>query len=105
MDKREMTEAFLLKKDKELKEKTLQVVEAIINAELQIKDIKASIKEIKEEAKADGVAIKEVMKTLNLLKKELKTSDVEKAEINGLTDFFNQEPKIIQMLQELVTNN
>lgn len=97
-----MTEAFLIKKHNDLKQKTLEFTAEILNLELKIKEYKESIKQIKQEAKVDGVAVKEIVRALNIMKKERKTSEQDKREVQEMLEFLEGETSITQMLDELV---
>lgn len=102
MTTKEMTEAFLIKKHNDLKQKTLEFTAEILNLELKIKEYKESIKQIKQEAKVDGVAVKEIVRALSIMKKERKTSEQDKREVQEMLEFLEGESSITQMLDELV---
>lgn len=102
MTTKEMTEAFLIKKHNDLKQKTLEFTAEILNLELKIKEYKESIKQIKQEAKVDGVAVKEIVRALSIMKKERKTSEQDKLEVQEMLEFLEGESSITQMLDELV---
>ena len=67
--------------------------------------IKESIKEIKIEAKVEGVAVKEITKALSIMKKERKTSDQEKQEVQEMLDFLENQSNITKIIEDLITKN
>lgn len=105
MTQKEMTEAFLIKRDEDLRQKTLDYTAELLNLELKIKEIKESIKELKIEAKVEGVAVKEITKALVIMKKERKTSDQEKQEVQEMLDFLENQSNITKIIEDLITKN
>lgn len=105
MTQKEMTEAFLIKRDEDLRQKTLDYTAELLNLELKIKEIKESIKEIKIEAKVEGVAVKEITKALAIMKKERRTSDQEKQEVQEMLDFLENQSNITKIIEDLITKN
>lgn len=104
MTSREMTEAFLIKRHEDLRTKTLDFTAELLNLELKMRDIKDSIKQIKKEAKVEGIAVKEIMKALAIMKKERKTSEQDKQEVQEILQFLEEQSSITQMVEELVIN-
>ena len=100
-----MTEAFLIKRDEDLRQKTLDYTAELLNLELKIKEIKESIKEIKIEAKVEGVAVKEITKALAIMNKERRTSDQEKQEVQEMLDFLENQSNITKIIEDLITKN
>lgn len=105
MTKQEMTEAFLIKKHQDLKEKTLQYTNALLQIELQIKDLKESIKDLKAEAKVEGIAVTEISKALSIMKKERTTSEQEKQEVAEMLEWLESEGTISRIVDDLTTKN
>ena len=101
MTQKEMTEAFLIKRDEDLRQKTLDYTAELLNLELKIKEIKESIKELKIEAKVEGVAVKEITKALAIMKKERRTSDQEKQEVQEMLDFLENQNNITKIIEDL----
>lgn len=97
-----MTEAFLIKKHEELKQKTLEFTSEILSLELKIKEYREAVKQIKKEAKVEGVAVKEIVRALSIMKKERNTSEQDKIEVQEMLEFLEGESSITQMLDELV---
>ena len=105
MTQKEMTEAFLIKRDEDLRQKTLDYTAELLNLELKIKEIKESIKELKIEAKVEGVAVKEITKALDIMKKERKSSDQEKQEVQEMLDFLENQSNITKIIEDLISKN
>lgn len=104
MTSREMTEAFLIKRHEDLRTKTLDFTAELLNLELKMRDLKDSIKQIKKEAKVEGIAVKEIMKALAIMKKERKTSEQDKQEVQEMLQFLEEQSSITQMVEELIIN-
>ena len=95
-----ITESFLIKKYDDQRKKTLEYARAIL--ELEIKKIKDQIKEIKKDAKIDGVFVSGINKVLAEMKKVRKISDEEKAEFNELLNFFEDQPDIVALIERIL---
>ena len=104
MTSKEMTEAFLIKRHEDLRAKTLDFTAELLNLELRVRDLKDSIKQIKKEAKVEGIAVKEIMKALAIMKKERKTSEQDKQEVQEMLQFLEEQSSITQMVEELIIN-
>ena len=97
-----ITESFLIKKYDDQRKKTLEYARAILELELKIKVIKDHIKEIKKDAKIDGVFVSGINKVLAEMKKVRKISDEEKAEFNELLNFFEDQPDIVALIERIL---
>lgn len=104
MTNKEMTEAFLIKRHEDLRTKTLDFTAELLNLELRVRDLKDSIKQIKKEAKVEGIAVKEIVKALAIMKKERKTSEQDKQEVQEMLQFLEEQSSITQMVEELIIN-
>lgn len=101
----EMTEAFLIRQHEDLKEKSLQFVNQLLKLELAIKELKEDIKDLKKTAKVEGIGVKEIVKALNVMKKERKTSETEKQEVAEMVDFLESEQSVTAMVDNIVISN
>ena len=104
MTNKEMTEAFLIKRHEDLRTKTLDFTAELLNLELRVRDLKDSIKQIKKEAKVEGISVKEIVKALAIMKKERKTSEQDKQEVQEMLQFLEEQSSITQMVEELIIN-
>ena len=104
MTNKEMAEAFLIKRHEDLRTKTLDFTAELLNLELRVRDLKDSIKQIKKEAKVEGIAVKEIVKALAIMKKERKTSEQDKQEVQEMLQFLEEQSSITQMVEELIIN-
>jgi len=102
LDTQEMTNEFLVNRDKEETELTLQFAKALLSIDLEIKDLKNDQKEIKNDAKANGVTVQKVTKALNILKASMKSNDAEKTELEMFEDVLANDVDIKTMISELV---
>ena len=64
-----ITESFLIKKYDDQRKKTLEYARTILELELEIKKIKDQIKEIKKDAKIDGVFVSGINKVARTCKR------------------------------------
>jgi uncharacterized protein (UPF0335 family) len=98
----EMIDSFIDQKRSEEQNLTLQFANEILNHMLQKKEIDGYIKDIKTDAKANGILVKQVMKAINDLKKELKTTDVEKSEEDLIITLLDNDFGIKNKIQKLI---
>lgn len=100
-DLKEMTEQFLVNRDKEETQLTLQFAKAILSLDLEVKDLKNDQKEIKKEAKANGVSVQKVTKAINILKAALKANDNDLLELEQIELVLGADVDVKTMLSEL----
>ena len=96
------TGEFLINKDKEETSMTLQFAKAILALDLEIKDLKEDQKEIKKEAKDNGVAVQKVNKALAVLKAIAKSNDLDLLEIETIEEVLGNDVDVKTMVSELV---
>jgi len=96
-----MTEEFLINRDKEETEMTLQFAKAILSLDMEVKDLKNDQKEIKKEAKANGVSVAKVTKAINLLKAAMKANDGDLLELEEIELVLGADVDVKTMLSEL----
>jgi len=99
----EMIEDFIETKKTHEEELTLQFAKAILDCELQKKEIGEDIKEIKSEAKENGIMVQQVMKAVKTLKQEIKTDELEKRETENLYDLLVEDSDIIFKIESLLS--
>lgn len=95
-------EQFLLNRDEEETELTLQFARAILNIEIQMKDLKEDIKEVKNDAKANGVSVMKVIKVLRNLKKMLSEKPMDMKEMEDIENVLAHDIDIKMMIANLV---
>lgn len=98
----EMTNEFLVNRDAEETELTLQFAKQIIALDLEIKEIKNDQKEIKKQAKDEGVSVQKVTKAINQLKAIMKANDADLSEIEMYESVLGNDVDIRTSLAELV---
>jgi uncharacterized protein (UPF0335 family) len=97
----EMVEEFITeKKDHETK-LTLDFAKAILDCEIQKKDIADTVKDIKAEAKAEGILVKQVMKAVTSIKNAKKLTDLEKAEHDDMVELLSSDSDIMFKMETL----
>jgi len=97
-----MQNEFLVNRDKEETELTLQFAKALLAGDLEIKTIKDDQKEIKKQAKDEGVTVQKVTKALTQLKALMKANDADLNEIEEIENVLGNDVDIRTMIAELV---
>lgn len=92
---------FLINRDEEETNLTLDYAKQLLALELEVKDLKDDMKEIKADAKSNGVAVMKVNKVLANLKKLAKTKDVDLAEMETIEGVLMNDPDIKTMIATL----
>lgn len=90
----EMINEFIEEKHDFETQMTIDFAKAILDCELQKKRVGEDIKDIKAEAKENGIQIQHVMKALKAIKDELKADELEKRENEAMYDLLLQDPDI-----------
>ena len=101
---KKMVEDFIVNKKSHEEQLTLDFAKAIIDCEIQKKEITEDVKEIKKEAKDNGIQVQYVMKAVKALKAYIKTEDLEKREVDSLYDMLADDADIKFKLETLVSN-
>lgn len=96
------TNEFLINRDKEETELTLQFAKQLIALDLEIKGIKEDQKVIKKEAKDEGVSVQKVTKAINQMKAIMKANDADLTEIEQIEGVLGNDVDIRTSLAELV---
>ena len=99
------TNEFLINRDKEETELTLQFAKQLIALDLEIKAIKEDQKEIKKEAKDEGVSVQKVTKAINQMKAVMKANDADLTEIEQIESVLGNDVDVRTMISELVKKN
>jgi uncharacterized protein (UPF0335 family) len=92
---------FLINKNEEETNMTIDYAKRLLTLELEIKGIKDDQKEIKAEAKANGVAVMKVNKVLTNLKKLAKVNDADLSEIETIEGILANDVDIKTMISQL----
>jgi uncharacterized protein (UPF0335 family) len=95
-------EEFLINRDKEETNMTLDFAKALLALELEIKEIKNDQKAIKTEAKDNGVSVSKVTKALNILKAAMKANDQELLELETIENVLGNDVDIKTQISELI---
>ena len=101
----EKVQEFIVNKQNEEDNLTLQFAKAILSLELEIKELKEDQKEIKKDAKANGVSVGKVTKAINILKAQMKQNDMEAVEQETITEVLGADVDVKTMIAELVKKN
>lgn len=101
MSDKEMQDAWIEKRDSDDEQLTMDFAKEILGLDLQIKEINDSKKAIKTDAKANGIAIKQVNSALKKLKDAAKKDPLEEQEEDFYVEKFGQDIEIQAMIAEL----
>jgi len=92
---------FLINKDKDETNMTLDFAKALLTLDLEIKQINNDKKEIKNDAKSNGVSINKVSKALKAMKDALKEKPNDVLELETIETVLNNDVDIRTMISEL----
>jgi uncharacterized protein (UPF0335 family) len=92
---------FLINRDEEETKMTLEYARALLSLEVDIKEIKDDQKEIKAEAKANGVSVMKVNKVLANMKKMAKEKDIDVKEMETIEGVLMNDVDIKTMISSL----
>ena len=101
----EMINSFIEAKKSEEENLTLQFAEEILNHELQKKEINGFIKDIKKDAKSNGILVSQVMNAIKVLKKEMKISELEKNEEELVLTLLENDISIKNKIAKLIAKD
>jgi len=93
---------FLINRDQDETNMTLDFAKALLALDLEIKDLKSDQKIIKAEAKDNGVSVQKVTKALNILKAAMKANDQEILEIETIEAVLGNDVDVKTQLAELI---
>ena len=96
-----MIENYIETRDNEVENMTLDFAKQRLRLELEIKNIKDSIKEVNADAKTEGINVKSVNAALTRLKKLAKQKELERKEEDFYVDAFFDDIDITTMVSEL----
>lgn len=102
MTDEEMVDSFINEKTEAEENLTLEFAREILRHEVHKKEINGYIKDIKKEAKANGILVGNVTKALKKMKEMLKSTDLEKEEEDHLIDTFMEDFDIKMRIQTLL---
>ena len=98
----EMINDFLEKKQTDETQMILDFAMALLDCEIQKKEISEDIKVIKTEAKENGILVKQVMSAVAVLKKEMKQDELDKRESVAMYELLSSTPDILYKIETLL---
>lgn len=104
-NEQEMIEEFIENKKSHEEQLTIDAAKAILDCELRKKDIAQDIKEIKQQAKDEGVLIGQVMKAVKAIKAELKADVLEKKEQESMYKLLFEDSDVRFKIESLVSSS
>jgi uncharacterized protein (UPF0335 family) len=102
MNEQQMIDEFITSKQSHEEQLTLDFARAILDCELQKKEITDDIKVIKQEAKDNGILVQHVMKAVKALKQEIKTDELDKRETQAMLDLLGADSDIRFKIESLL---
>lgn len=93
---------FLINRDEEETNMTLDYAKQLLTLELEIKGIRDDMKAIKDDAKSEGVAVGKVTKAIKLLKDAIKADANDLLELENIEEVLGSNVDIKSMISELV---
>jgi len=97
----ELEEEFLINRDREETELTIDFAKQILAIEIEIKEKKNEIKEIKKDAKDEGVSVMKVIKAITQLKYIMKTEDYILDELDEISKALENDIDVKTQISEL----
>lgn len=97
-----MVEDFLISKKSKTEQDTINYAKALLDLELQIKEIKEDMKVIRDEAKAEGVDVAKVAKSINEIKKALKAKPSDKFEQEKIMEILENNESVVNDVRTLI---
>jgi uncharacterized protein (UPF0335 family) len=97
----EMVDEFIVTKVDFETKTTLEAANAILDCELKKKLIAEEIKDIKTEAKVNGVQVQQITKAIKAIKTNMKRSDIEKRDDETMYDLLLENADIRFKIENL----
>lgn len=101
----EMIEEFIVQKNTHELQLILDFAKAILDCELQKKEINKTIKDIKADAKDESIQVKQVMNAVAEMKKEFKTNEIDKKDTSDMFDILYADADIRFKMESLVSKD
>jgi len=102
MTTEDMTKQWLINRDEDETRLTVQFAKAMLDLEQQIKELRDDQKQIKAEAKDEGVSVQKVTKAMNDIKAYMKAKDTDLTEIEMIKKVLDNDVDIKTMISELI---
>ena len=96
------SEGKLIKRYDDLREKTLEFARSILSIELEIRELKNQIKEIRKDAKLDGVAVGLVQKCLSEMKRQKRLNEKDKQDLEAFLEVLGESPEVLDSVERLI---
>lgn len=90
-----------IRSEEEIVKLGIEYAERILNIKKQIAECNADIKELKREARLDGIPVGLVTKAINKIKAELKKSEAELFEEEAWYDKLKESETVVDKIAEL----
>lgn len=97
-----ISEGKLIKSYDDLREKTLEFARSILSIELEIRELKNQIKEIRKDAKLDGVAVGLVQKCLSEMKRQKRLNEKDKQDLEAFLEVLGESPEVLDSVERLI---
>ena len=97
-----ISEGKLIKSYDDLREKTLEFARSILSIELEIRELKNQIKEIRKDAKLDGVAVGLVQKCLSEMKRQKRLNQKDNQDLEAFLEVLGESPEVLDSVERLI---
>ena len=97
-----ISEGKLIKRYDDQREKTLEFARSILSIELEIRELKNQIKEIRKDAKLDGVAVGLVQKCLSEMKRQKRLNEKDKQDLEAFLEVLGESPEVLDSVERLI---
>lgn len=102
---KQMVDKYIVDREVSEENLTIDFAKQMLAYDLEIKEIKEAQKEIKAEAKSEGIAIKQVNAALTKLKKMANQNPLDAEEEDFLVEKFQEDVDISVLISQLTTKD
>ena len=93
---------FVDDNEQDEEQKIISFVKAILSLEIEKKEISTDIREIKKEAKQNGLSVRDITATVQAIMKEMKKTPSELSEIEHMRELLLKSLDVKMMMDRLV---
>lgn len=79
-----------------------EYVSRMSNLQKQINDTKESVKDLEDEYKSSGIPVSKVKKIISTIKREMKMSPADRAEMEQFRELIMNDPEMLNSISEMI---
>jgi len=83
--------------------KVKEYISRLSNLQKQINDTKEGVKDLDEEFKSNGIPISKIKRIVSAIKKELKMSPADKAEMDAFREMILEDPEMLNNISAMIS--